>query len=188
MHSSAAHGRRAPDARCGRGAYGARCRAPVALAHAGAVLRPFRQVDVFTTTPYTGNALAVVLDGDGLSADEMQRFASWTNLSETTFVLPPTAPGADYRVRTFTPAAELPFAGHPTLGTCHAWLSLRGPAGPTGSVAVAILLDDRSCVMTPTWGARRSGSSMARDRLAAGPLKLAETRSAADPPSQQPHR
>jgi PhzF family phenazine biosynthesis protein len=98
------------------------------------VLRPFRQVDVFTTTPYTGNALAVVLDGDGLSTDQMQRFAGWTNLSETTFVLPPTAPGADYRVRIFTPEAELPFAGHPTLGTCHAWLSLRGAGSPAGVV------------------------------------------------------
>jgi PhzF family phenazine biosynthesis protein len=87
------------------------------------VLRPFAQVDVFTTTPYRGNPVAVVLDGAGLGTDEMQRFASWTNLSETTFVLPPTADGADYQVRIFTPALELPFAGHPTLGTCHAWLA-----------------------------------------------------------------
>jgi PhzF family phenazine biosynthesis protein len=78
---------------------------------------------VFTTTPYRGNPVAVVLDGAGLGTDEMQRFASWTNLSETTFVLPPTADGADYQVRIFTPALELPFAGHPTLGTCHAWLA-----------------------------------------------------------------
>ncbi|MBA3409383.1 MAG: PhzF family phenazine biosynthesis protein [Geodermatophilaceae bacterium] len=85
--------------------------------------RPFRQVDVFTTTPYHGNPVAVVLDAEGLSTGQMQRFAHWTNLSETTFVLPPTAPGADYRVRIFTPVAELPFAGHPTLGTCHAWLA-----------------------------------------------------------------
>jgi PhzF family phenazine biosynthesis protein len=87
------------------------------------VRRPFRQVDVFTTTPYHGNPVAVVLDAEGLSTGQMQRFAHWTNLSETTFVLPPTAPGADYRVRIFTPVAELPFAGHPTLGTCHAWLA-----------------------------------------------------------------
>jgi PhzF family phenazine biosynthesis protein len=86
------------------------------------VLRPFKQVDVFTTTPYAGNPVAVVLDGAGLTTEEMQRFAHWTNLSETTFVLSPSAPGADYRVRIFTPVAELPFAGHPTLGTCHAWL------------------------------------------------------------------
>ncbi|MEA2586969.1 MAG: hypothetical protein QOF33_5054 [Thermomicrobiales bacterium] len=88
--------------------------------------RPFSQVDVFTTTPYTGNPVAVVLDGEGLSTDEMQRFANWTNLSETTFVLPPGERDADYRVRIFTPSLELPFAGHPTLGTCHAWLSAGG--------------------------------------------------------------
>ena len=92
--------------------------------------RPFKQVDVFTATPYFGNPLAVVLDGSDLTSDEMQRFAQWTNLSETTFVLPPTsaakAAGADYRVRIFTPGGELPFAGHPTLGTCHAWLQAGG--------------------------------------------------------------
>jgi PhzF family phenazine biosynthesis protein len=88
--------------------------------------RPFSQVDVFTSTPYQGNPVAVVLDGDGLSAGQMQQFANWTNLSETTFVLPPGDPGADYRVRIFTPVAELPFAGHPTLGTCHAWLAAGG--------------------------------------------------------------
>ena len=88
--------------------------------------RPFSEVDVFATTPYSGNPVAVVLDGEGLSADEMQRFAHWTNLSETTFVLAPTVEEADYRVRIFTPVAELPFAGHPTLGTCHAWLSQNG--------------------------------------------------------------
>ena len=93
--------------------------------------RPFRQVDVFTDIPYRGNPVAVVLDGDGLSTQEMQRFAHWTNLSETTFVMPPTDPEADYRVRIFTPVHELPFAGHPTLGTCHAWLEHGGdPAGP----------------------------------------------------------
>lgn len=88
--------------------------------------RPFTQVDVFTATPYYGNPLAVVLDGTGLSDEEMQHFARWTNLSETTFVLPPTQAGADYRVRIFTPGAELPFAGHPTLGTCHVWLQAGG--------------------------------------------------------------
>ncbi|WP_460358232.1 PhzF family phenazine biosynthesis protein [Actinoallomurus acanthiterrae] len=90
------------------------------------ITREFRQVDVFTHEPYRGNPVAVVLDGEGLSAEEMQRFARWTNLSETTFVLPPTVPDADYRVRIFTPARELPFAGHPTLGTCHVWLSATG--------------------------------------------------------------
>jgi PhzF family phenazine biosynthesis protein len=90
------------------------------------VRRLFRQVDVFTATPYRGNPVAVVLDGDGLTTEEMRRFATWTNLSETTFVLPPTVVGADYRVRIFTPTSELPFAGHPTLGTCHAWLAAGG--------------------------------------------------------------
>jgi PhzF family phenazine biosynthesis protein len=90
------------------------------------VPRSFAQVDVFTSTPYLGNPVAVVLDGDGLSTEQMQRFAHWTNLSETTFVLPPTG-SADYRARIFTPSGELPFAGHPTLGTCHAWLDGRAP-------------------------------------------------------------
>jgi PhzF family phenazine biosynthesis protein len=90
------------------------------------VLRPFAQVDVFTTTPYGGNPVAVVLDAAGLSTEEMERFARWTNLSETTFVTAPTDDRADYRVRIFTPAVELPFAGHPTLGTCHAWLAATG--------------------------------------------------------------
>ena len=88
--------------------------------------RPYKQIDVFTATPYFGNPLAVVLDGNGLADDAMQRFARWTNLSETTFVLTPTQPTADYRVRIFTPGGELPFAGHPTLGTCHAWLQAGG--------------------------------------------------------------
>jgi PhzF family phenazine biosynthesis protein len=88
--------------------------------------RPFRQVDVFTETPFAGNPVAVVTDGDGLDTEEMQRFARWTNLSETTFLLPPTAPDADYRVRIFTPSQELPFAGHPTLGSCSAWLEAGG--------------------------------------------------------------
>ena len=94
------------------------------------VSRPFKQVDVFTTTPYRGNPLAVVLDGSGLSTAEMQHFTNWTNLSECTFLLPPTpegaAAGADYRVRIFCPGRELPFAGHPTLGSCHAWLEAGG--------------------------------------------------------------
>jgi PhzF family phenazine biosynthesis protein len=88
--------------------------------------RPFKQVDVFTDQPYFGNPLAVVLDGSGLDDEAMQRFARWTNLSETTFVLPPVDPAADYRVRIFTPGGELPFAGHPTLGSCHAWLQAGG--------------------------------------------------------------
>ncbi|HEY2215932.1 MAG TPA: PhzF family phenazine biosynthesis isomerase, partial [Solirubrobacteraceae bacterium] len=86
-------------------------------------MRRYSVVDVFTSMPYLGNPVAVVLDGDELSTEQMQRFAAWTNLSETTFVLPPSVPEADYRVRIFTPVLELPFAGHPTLGTCHAWLA-----------------------------------------------------------------
>jgi PhzF family phenazine biosynthesis protein len=88
--------------------------------------RPITYVDVFTTAPYRGNPVAVVHDASGLTTEEMQRFARWTNLSETTFLLPPDDPGADYHLRIFTPAAELPFAGHPTLGTCHAWLAAGG--------------------------------------------------------------
>lgn len=88
--------------------------------------RLFKQIDVFTSQPYFGNPLAVVLDGSGLDGAAMQRFAHWTNLSETTFVLPPEDPSADYSVRIFTPGGELPFAGHPTLGTCHAWLQAGG--------------------------------------------------------------
>ena len=88
--------------------------------------RRFTQVDVFTDRPYLGNPLAVVLDGTGLSTAQMQAFTNWTNLSEATFVLPPTQPEADYGVRIFCPGRELPFAGHPTLGTCHAWLEAGG--------------------------------------------------------------
>ena len=88
--------------------------------------RRFKQVDVFTGLPYLGNPLAVVLEGQGLDDTSMQSFARWTNLSETTFVLPPTQGAADYRLRIFTPGGELPFAGHPTLGSCHAWLEAGG--------------------------------------------------------------
>jgi PhzF family phenazine biosynthesis protein len=98
------------------------------------VERALYQVDVFTAQPYRGNPVAVVLDGAGLATEEMQRFAHWMNLSETTFVLPPSAPGADYQVRIFTPVAELPFAGHPTLGTCHAWLEAGGTPRQPGTV------------------------------------------------------
>jgi PhzF family phenazine biosynthesis protein len=97
-------------------------------------LRRFRQVDVFTAVPYAGNPVAVVLDADGLDDDLLQRFAAWTNLSETTFVLPPEDAAADYRLRIFTPSAELPFAGHPTLGSCHAWLEAGGTPKQDGVV------------------------------------------------------
>lgn len=84
--------------------------------------RPFSQVDVFSPEPFLGNPVAVVLDGTGLTGAQMQLVAQWANLSETTFVVPADEPGADYQVRIFTASTELPFAGHPTLGTCHAWL------------------------------------------------------------------
>ncbi|MEV7964061.1 PhzF family phenazine biosynthesis protein [Oerskovia paurometabola] len=101
-------------------------------------LRPFSQVDVFMTTPYRGNPVAVVRDAVGLEDAQMAAFARWTNLSETTFLLPPSpegaAAGADYRLRIFTPAGELPFAGHPTLGSCHAWLAAGGTPREPGVV------------------------------------------------------
>lgn len=90
-------------------------------------LYPFRQVDVFSTKGYAGNPLAVFLDADGLNSTQMQQIAKWTNLSETTFIQKPTIPGADYRIRIFTPGCELPFAGHPTIGSCF------------------VLLDNKSC-------------------------------------------
>jgi PhzF family phenazine biosynthesis protein len=88
--------------------------------------RAFAQVDVFSSRALKGNPVAVVLDGEGLTDDQMQQLARWTNLSETTFVLPATEPDADYRLRIFTPGGELPFAGHPTLGSAHAWLENGG--------------------------------------------------------------
>ncbi|WP_425846020.1 PhzF family phenazine biosynthesis protein [Agrococcus sp. TSP3-2-1] len=88
--------------------------------------RRFAQVDVFGAQPYLGNPVAVVLDAEGIDDASMQRIARWTNLSETTFVLPPASPDADYRLRIFTPGGELPFAGHPTLGSAHAWLEHGG--------------------------------------------------------------
>jgi PhzF family phenazine biosynthesis protein len=108
------------------------------------MLREFRQVDVFTTEPYRGNALAVVLGADGLSDEQMSRFANWTNLSETTFVLEPDDENADYRVRIFTPSRELPFAGHPTLGTCHAWLE----AGRQPRTPGAVIQDCKAGLVT----------------------------------------
>ncbi|MEN9418901.1 MAG: hypothetical protein RI988_2521 [Pseudomonadota bacterium] len=95
------------------------------------IRRRFHQLDVFTAVPLKGNPLAVVHDAQGLDEARMAAFARWTNLSETTFLLPPTQPGADYRVRIFTPGGELPFAGHPTLGSCRAWLAAGGqPRNP----------------------------------------------------------
>ena len=91
-----------------------------------AMVRRFSQVDVFTTEPYRGNPVAVVHDAAGIDDMAMLRFANWTNLSETTYLLPPSSPAADYRLRIFTPVSELGFAGHPTLGSCHAWLEAGG--------------------------------------------------------------
>lgn len=96
--------------------------------------RRFAQVDVFTDVGLRGNPVAVVLDADGLDTATMQAFTDWTNLSEATFIVPPTSPDADYAVRIFSPGQELPFAGHPTLGTCHAWLAAGGV--PRGDVIV----------------------------------------------------
>jgi PhzF family phenazine biosynthesis protein len=95
---------------------------------------PFRQVDVFSAEPWLGNPLAVVHDADGVTDEQMARFARWTNLSETTFLCAPTDPGADYRVRIWTTGGELPFAGHPTIGSAHAWLEAGGV--PRGEVIV----------------------------------------------------
>jgi len=123
--------------------------------------RPFAQIDVFTATPGYGNPVAVVLDGSGLDDAAMQRFAHWTNLSETTFVLPPTDRQADYALRIFTPGGELPFAGHPTLGSCFAWLA----AGGTPQRADVIV---QQCAkgLVPI---RRDGARLA---FAAPPVKL----------------
>lgn len=125
-------------------------------------MRAFQQVDVFTARPYLGNALAVVMDASGLSDAQMQRFACWTNLSETTFLLPPTDPAADYRVRIFTPGGELPFAGHPTLGSCHAWLEAGGQ--PQGREVV------QECALGLV-RIRREGSQLA---FAAPPCKRSD--------------
>lgn len=95
-------------------------------------MRPFSQVDVFTAEPWLGNPVAVVHDADGVTDEQMAAFARWTNLSETTFLLTPTTAAADYRLRIFTPGGELPFAGHPTLGSAHAWLQAGGVPRESG--------------------------------------------------------
>ena len=96
--------------------------------------RRYRVLDVFADRPMVGNPLAVVVDAEGLDTETMQAYANWTNLSETTFLLPPDDPAADYRVRIFTPDFELPFAGHPTLGSCRAWLDTGGVPTTPGTV------------------------------------------------------
>ena len=128
--------------------------------------RPFKQVDVFTATPYRGNPLAVVLDGEGLSTTEMQDFTHWTNLSECTFLLPPTpegrAAGAHYRVRIFCPGRELPFAGHPTLGSCHAWLEAQSATGAAQSAAA--MAAEESSPSLPTTIVQECGAGLVRIR------------------------
>jgi PhzF family phenazine biosynthesis protein len=96
--------------------------------------RRFVQCDVFTSVPTKGNGLAVIVDADGLAESQLQEFAAWTNLAETTFLMPPTDPSADYKVRIFTPKREMPFAGHPTLGSCAAWLHSDGTPKQEGLV------------------------------------------------------
>lgn len=121
--------------------------------------RPFQLVDVFGTGAFTGNPLAVVGEAGGLTTDEMQRIARWLNLSETAFLLPATQAGADYRIRIFTLARELPFAGHPTLGGCHAWLAAGGRPRRDGRIV-------QECAAGPI-DIRRDGDRLA---FAAPPL------------------
>jgi PhzF family phenazine biosynthesis protein len=115
--------------------------------------RAYREIDVFTGEAYRGNALAVVLDAADLDAERMQQFARWTNLSETSFLLPASDPQADYRVRIFTPTSELPFAGHPSLGTCHAWLETGGVPRQSGRIV-------QQCALGRV-ALRREGSALA---------------------------
>lgn len=142
-------------------------------------MRRFRQVDVFGADPLLGNPVAVVLDAQGLSDAEMASIARWTNLSETTFVLRATDPAADYRVRIFTPDEELPFAGHPTLGTCHAWLEANDHAGDEviqqcGAGLVRIRRGERLAFAAPPL--QRSGPVAAEDLCAvAGILNVPES-------------
>ena len=137
--------------------------------------RPFQQVDVFTATAGYGNPLAVVLDGADLNDAAMQRFARWTNLSESTFLLPPTAAGAaqgaDYRVRIFTPGGELPFAGHPTLGSGHAWLQAGGKPKRAGQLVQECGV---GLVALRYEGARIAFAAPALRRSAPSPMQLAK--------------
>ena len=139
--------------------------------------RPFKQVDVFTSTPYLGNPLAVVLDGEGLSDAEMAGFARWTNLSETTFVLAPVHPSADYRLRIFTPGGELPFAGHPTLGSCHAWLQAGGSL-KNKDIIVQECSQGLITIRRDTSGKRLAFAAPELKRSAPSPLLLAQVVSA----------
>ncbi|GAA2200939.1 PhzF family phenazine biosynthesis protein [Sinomonas flava] len=132
-------------------------------------MRPFSQVDVFTSEFLRGNPVAVVHDAEGIPDEEMAAFARWTNLSETTFLLPPTQAGADYRLRIFTPGGELPFAGHPTLGSARAWLEAGGVPAASGrivqecEVGLVTLKDDAGRLAFAAPPLRRSGPVDARD-------------------------
>ncbi len=148
--------------------------------------RGFSQVDVFTAEPLLGNPLAVVRDGSGLGDARMAQFARWTNLSETTFLLPPTTPDADYRVRIFTPGGELPFAGHPTLGSCHAWLAAGGQPKTAGVVVqecgvglVKIRRSDRLAFAAPPTTVERADAELLHRVYAALGLDPARVRDAA---------
>lgn len=138
-------------------------------------VRPFAQVDVFTAVPYLGNPVAVVIDGQGVSDEQMATFARWTNLSETTFLLPPTTPEADYRLRIFTPGGELPFGGHPTLGSASAWLATGASPRTPGTLVqecgvglVTLRHDDVGRLAFAAPPLRRSGqvSADVRERVA----------------------
>ncbi|EFA79531.1 hypothetical protein PPL_07582 [Heterostelium album PN500] len=126
--------------------------------------RKFKQVDVFTSVPLQGNPLAVIMESDGLSPEQMQKIAGWTNLSETTFILPATEPNADYQVRIFTPEKELPFAGHPTLGTAHA------------------LLEDGIQTKTPNRIVQQCGVGLVEIAIAGEPSQADRTLSFRSPP------
>ena len=148
--------------------------------------RDFSQVDVFTATPLLGNPLAVVHDGRGLSTEQMAAFARWTNLSETTFLLPPTHPEADYRVRIFTPGSELPFAGHPTLGSCHVWLASGGVPKRAGMVVqecgiglVPLRRGERLAFAAPPTSVERADAELLHRVYAALGLDPARVRDAA---------
>ena len=148
--------------------------------------RDFSQVDVFTATPLLGNPLAVVHDGGGLSTERMQAFARWTNLSETTFLLPPTNPEADYRVRIFTPGGELPFAGHPTLGSCHVWLAAGGQPKRADTIVqecaiglVPLRRGERLAFAAPPTSVERADAELLHRVYAALGLDAARVRDAA---------
>jgi PhzF family phenazine biosynthesis protein len=119
--------------------------------------RRFIQCDVFTPTPTLGNALAVVVDGDGISDRQMQRLAAWTNLAETTFILPPIDCLADYRLKIFSTVREMLFAGHPTLGSCAAWLHCGGKPKQAGLVRQGPSDAGQLCGLASLWRQTETG-------------------------------